>query len=515
MAESILNKGLESASAISQLSNEILWEIFSVNADIGQETEKGPHALQTLRRTSQVCSTWRELALGSSSLWASIFDLNSLAQNRGEWRAEVFRRTGTAPLQIRAVFHNFFPKPLELFLEWTLNEHWDRIRNLDFRVSFSPLHQEKWHVFGRTAPSLQHFRFSWHNAPHYLSSTNFVLFANQAPELRSLSVKHMAVKLTTFSVAKLRKLVLHSPVPVSDLLTCLSRMTFLENLTSITSYQASNSNTQAFHRLPLASPLPQVSLPHLGDIKFLTGVEVNAHLSLLTHIIPASACTLDFAGAYNRELPDENTVDLCRHTLSAYSGRCQDLASTTHLQIHLSNHRFEFLSNFSSQRRFRFLVSGKMVHFSPQTVSTFLASFVTLPLNGITTLVLSVSFTEDILPGLYLVRFIHSLASVERLQTGAGTFSFLNNIQADNAVVLFPSLKRILVDGVMDHTDMSPVEDFIDLRTRRGISAEAFTLRLILKADCPSSQFERLKKIPGLVMEVIYFRNLLAGSLLD
>ncbi|KDR77727.1 hypothetical protein GALMADRAFT_411780 [Galerina marginata CBS 339.88] len=84
-----------------QLNRDLLWQIFSLNAEIGP-LEPEPHdipAIHTLRHTSQVCSAWRDLALDCRSLWARVIDFNCLRHE--EWRDEVLRRTATSPLSVR------------------------------------------------------------------------------------------------------------------------------------------------------------------------------------------------------------------------------------------------------------------------------------------------------------------------------------------------------------------------------------------------------------------------------
>ncbi|KDR80339.1 hypothetical protein GALMADRAFT_153974, partial [Galerina marginata CBS 339.88] len=50
--------------------------------------------LNTVRLTSQVCSHWREIILGSPIIWASTIELQILRQKSDNWRKEVMRRTG-------------------------------------------------------------------------------------------------------------------------------------------------------------------------------------------------------------------------------------------------------------------------------------------------------------------------------------------------------------------------------------------------------------------------------------
>ncbi|KDR81100.1 hypothetical protein GALMADRAFT_136154 [Galerina marginata CBS 339.88] len=124
--------------AILNLNNDVLWYIFSVNAEMKQSPEGQTPALLTLRQTSQVCSHWRELSISSSSLWARVLNLNFLSQTRPDWREEVTRRAGTAALYIQASNLDFY-QHRQWQLRWgvlrqLLNDHWARDRSLDVNV---------------------------------------------------------------------------------------------------------------------------------------------------------------------------------------------------------------------------------------------------------------------------------------------------------------------------------------------------------------------------------------------
>jgi len=63
-----------------QLSRDLLWYIFSVNAEMQplEPESRDIPAINTLRHTSQVCSTWRDIVLDTKSLWGRVIDFNCL-----------------------------------------------------------------------------------------------------------------------------------------------------------------------------------------------------------------------------------------------------------------------------------------------------------------------------------------------------------------------------------------------------------------------------------------------------
>ncbi|CAA7263800.1 unnamed protein product [Cyclocybe aegerita] len=146
---------LLSLSPISSLSQDLLYSIFSLNADLDQyygineddvegfskypalyededtedeQEEHTPylkplnrssspiqtstmqsrseyllaHPLSVLRRASQVCSVWRGVILSAPVLWGRIVDIDILFVSHQDWSAEVLSRTQDALLHIRA-----------------------------------------------------------------------------------------------------------------------------------------------------------------------------------------------------------------------------------------------------------------------------------------------------------------------------------------------------------------------------------------------------------------------------
>jgi hypothetical protein len=64
---------------IAKLHRDLLWQIFALNLVIEKhihtDDDRGP--LKTACHTSQVCASWRQVIISSSSLWSNIIDLES------------------------------------------------------------------------------------------------------------------------------------------------------------------------------------------------------------------------------------------------------------------------------------------------------------------------------------------------------------------------------------------------------------------------------------------------------
>ncbi|CAA7271437.1 unnamed protein product [Cyclocybe aegerita] len=91
-------------------------------------------ALNALRFSSQVCAVWRAIILKSSTLWASVLDLECLNQINEDWRNEVLRRTGQALLSLRGLIDGENEK-IRSWFSSVVAENWDRIQQLDVTLS--------------------------------------------------------------------------------------------------------------------------------------------------------------------------------------------------------------------------------------------------------------------------------------------------------------------------------------------------------------------------------------------
>ncbi|KDR81092.1 hypothetical protein GALMADRAFT_136148 [Galerina marginata CBS 339.88] len=215
--------------------NDVLWYIFSINADMEQNTEDETPALLTLWYTSQVCWRWREIAITSPKMWARILNLNLLSQTGTNWKEVVIRRTGTALLYVRTFSKIYRPQwqLKEGFLGEFLNDHWYRIRSLDLNLYKRGFlsDEETWRrLFERQAPSLEILKMKFPSPRINTPSFGITLTSNIAPVLHTLSVEYTGLNFGTLRTSTLRYLVIGSPVPALILLGALRHMPLLEGL---------------------------------------------------------------------------------------------------------------------------------------------------------------------------------------------------------------------------------------------------------------------------------------------
>ena len=112
---------------IFKVPPEILWRILELTVlMVHWERDYEYPALESLRDLSRVCSLWRNVLLRSPSIWAQALDLMHLKLLDPEWREEIVRRTGEAPMDILALQALGGP-----FASNFVDKHWHRIRSLD------------------------------------------------------------------------------------------------------------------------------------------------------------------------------------------------------------------------------------------------------------------------------------------------------------------------------------------------------------------------------------------------
>ena len=164
------NEQAVASPPIAKLHRDLLWQIFALNADIevvyllievyGIKNMVRLSPLTTARHTSQVCVSWRQLVISSSSLWGNIIDLEFLNQKSDIWRNEVLLRTGSEDLSIRGdiVYDDNAPGVAEFF-ELLLKNHWTRIMRVNVTVDIRSRRwpDDVWSTLERPAPALQSF----------------------------------------------------------------------------------------------------------------------------------------------------------------------------------------------------------------------------------------------------------------------------------------------------------------------------------------------------------------------
>ncbi|KDR84543.1 hypothetical protein GALMADRAFT_133817 [Galerina marginata CBS 339.88] len=484
------------------LGNDILWYIFSLNANMDlhfEQPEDTVPALLTLRYTSQVCSSWRELAIGSPSLWSRIIDVNLLSQTGAKWRNEVIRRTGTALLDVKAS-NCISSWPLAFdSLEWLLKAHWSRIRSLVLGLDDLDFYtdEERWiRLFERPAPSLEIFKFLGRDRPEFVTAPSFVLFSNTAPALRTLYAAHMRLNFNAFRTPNLCHLVIHSPVSTLDLLNALSQLHVLESLETW--------GPQPFIPAQDAQdPLPLATLPQLTQIKFESIFDcADLSLSVLAHIMPAKGCILNFLATYQEETPGASTSTI----LSTYLTHYIAFKPITNIELTLYGDFILLEASKASSKAFSFGLNNKsdMGEFSKHIVSILLSAFSTAGLTTTRTLTLNFSAKEahsqkftDILG------FIRRLVSVEELKCNFSTLNFLHDVLLSPEAVVLPKLKAMYLKRINGLYPLSKVADLIKGRIGLGVPPETLIIEVDRSASVEVETLRNACAAVGVNVEVI------------
>ncbi|KAF8889736.1 hypothetical protein CPB84DRAFT_1849270 [Gymnopilus junonius] len=200
-------------SPITKLGQDILWSIFSLNADMDEPLEydafldknfENISALDNVMIASQVCQSWRSLLLRSPSVWGRVVRLNRLSELGKIGRKEIMKRTGNAPLCIKGSVQgkqsNYF------FLSELFQKDWSRMRKIDIRIRRQGLYDDTlWDVFLRPTPHLVSFKIILEGALNRtFSSEDRFLFAGEAPLLQELCTKNVSFTIQAPWIKRLR-----------------------------------------------------------------------------------------------------------------------------------------------------------------------------------------------------------------------------------------------------------------------------------------------------------------------
>ncbi|KAF4613751.1 hypothetical protein D9613_007371 [Agrocybe pediades] len=197
--------GGQSSPPIEKIPIEILWRIFWMNTDMDedepvlnrQHIHTRKRALTSTRRSSQVCSHWRQVLLRSPSIWGRVIDLDLFQwQRTGHWMEEVFRRTAESPLHIKGD-----PRRHKVdYLVDLLDIAWDRVCVLHVHVAVDKQQFDRIsEIVSRPARSLQIFSLDVQVAERSLTDKpafTVRLFAGEAPFLKRYH--HFPVSGTSF-----------------------------------------------------------------------------------------------------------------------------------------------------------------------------------------------------------------------------------------------------------------------------------------------------------------------------
>ncbi|KAF8165992.1 hypothetical protein B0H34DRAFT_691404 [Crassisporium funariophilum] len=276
---------------------ELLLEIFLINANMDNDDPNFPKvsfAQITTRHCSSVCRFWREVALGSSSLWGRLLHVR---QGNQEWRQTMLHRSGASPLCVQGRV-NGSDAGCTAFISAVLANEWPRIRV--FRVIFRlaalfPTHI--WECIRRPAPLLESFEVDID--PHISTAataggTQPRFFDDHAPNLRKLIVKRMTVSINASCFSNIQEFSVTygiNRLSLTELLEILAKLPILESLSL---RKAFLSPTPALS----SSRYPYITLPRLR--KLTLHQDFRGCAALLDHIFPEEGCSLELTTPLER-----------------------------------------------------------------------------------------------------------------------------------------------------------------------------------------------------------------------
>ncbi|KJA26705.1 hypothetical protein HYPSUDRAFT_213247 [Hypholoma sublateritium FD-334 SS-4] len=436
---------------IYRLNEDLLRYIVELNADMFADK----NALSTTRAASQVCRGWRHFMLSTPMLWSRLIDLDCISRpHQYEWRTELLRRSGTAPLWIRAEralpiqYYDFNHSQIiaEVFLD-LIRTHWDRIQKLVARVGCFGLNPSRWAPLLWPAPSLQTFDVAFSQTmcpPDAEIFERTQLFAGYAPALRTFNPRRYRVNVQAPWLAHLHCLVLDGVHTVHEALDALSSTSALQLLKV---NDLADEDT--------SPPFRPAALPRLQSIEFNGNFQLGG--ALLGHLNIPPACSLKFYGYagvfYGVEVSEEEILPListlaqyARGYFTAYPPRALSLDYFPHQSLDLSDRTSPDDSTFS--------ISIPLGWDAPPRLFELIMRTLDVPaLSSATELSLRIASA----PISAFVPFLSSLSRVNTIRADVKSLGYLNKIQdhirsADCSGILFPDLKVIKLD--VKHTDL-------------------------------------------------------------
>lgn len=437
------------SSPIHSLNDDILLHIFTSNADMFSEGD----ALHTTRVTSQVCQLWRNSMLDTSFLWARLIDLDRIHSDwKHEWRIELIRRSGAAPLWIRAssnIYHRRSPlahpvddfRDITRFLYDVLRENWYRIQRLNIYCECWVFDLFNTPIFCLPAPQLQEIQIPLvadKLRAEGLSKYDVKpIFADHAPFLRRLSLRAYVVDHRAPWLSHLHVLKINEKYDLHDVLAVLSATSNLRELW-----------IEFLGRKELSASLPTVSLRHLKVLDY-DGFPLEG-AALLDHIETPLECLLFISCPYvdirTNYLPIVNTFS--RYTQLHLRSRMTD-------SIYL-----RYVPNESIALQLGTIDRGIGISISLRGQD--IPDISTIILNSVAFPELSCATDVKFFAGGSLQpcfgSFFGCLTSVHTFVTHSKTFSFLMDLENDmnstnNPSVIFPTL------GVINLFTNSPNPD--------------------------------------------------------
>ncbi|KDR72277.1 hypothetical protein GALMADRAFT_158994 [Galerina marginata CBS 339.88] len=470
---------------IFKLHEDLLLQIFAHNARVDL-TEPPAHII--LKRTSQVCITWRDIVVGSSTLWGRVIYISSflLWKNGDHWAKEVLRRTGHAALDVKWMegrTSEQLKEELNL-LNSVLTQHWTRIRSLDIVTLFRPgdLIPLAWDVFRQPAPLLEDVHFHFIKGAHEMFyDPKFSLFKDSAPLLHTFRARIIPIKLHAPWVFNLRSLEFNWRFQLDEILNAFAAMPNLEALALSNSPNPLEVGDDTSH-------LPNIVLPRLTLIKFEAFSYFEPVLHLLNHITASPSCCLEIDFT-NNTMMEANFTQI-QAVISRYSHNYFTTQIPERALLEFTDHVMGFKCY---PNQFSLYLYGPPSPTFP--TSLFLDIFIPC-FHQLTTLELRISPGTLSFSDPNIKPFILSLPRLETLEATNFVLTSLLHCPDDGHPVL-PSLRKVKCIDVQDH----PLLLLAFLQRRKAIGLPIQTVTISedqWQIEGSSHDFSCLEEVTGL-----------------
>ncbi|KJA24774.1 hypothetical protein HYPSUDRAFT_38431 [Hypholoma sublateritium FD-334 SS-4] len=475
------------------VNDDVLMCIFMLNGNMFFDSQ----ALHTTRATSQVCRQWRNLTLEAPLLWAKLIDMDICYRDRRlDWINEIFRRSGVAPLWIKAVNGRHIRRTdtdnIEKFIYDIVSKNWDRIQKLVV-IDDSTLESRCNLIFPMLrfpAPQLENFtmlrtnHYSDRKIPPIKS-----LFSTHAPMIRTFRLAYVSVDHQDPWIRQLHTMLLDSAYSIGIALTVLLVTNNLQEL-EITDITYGD----------IATSLPIAALPHLKYLK-LCGEPTQHYATLLDHMkIPVSCSVIirmsyrhDHSRNAERRLQIERVFDVFIRRAEGY----------------LKSHKFDaFHLDYKPRDYLTLKLIGKLpvecmlsisIPLYQDLVSMSLDRMYRRNLSSATTFQLR---TSGSLSPPSFRSFFERLTSVHTIRVDQISLRYLTSLQSSiNAmkkpIIILPHLKVIHV-FISDDTHVFTVdEEFFLSRLKKGRPIKMLDISKGLPLTSPPN-LNALKLIKGL-----------------
>jgi hypothetical protein len=433
-----------------------------------------------------VCKEWRQLILGSSSLWGKLLDLNDLNPGSDRWRKEVLRRTKNAMLHVRVDLDPARPVATSLLFD-ILDKKWSTIRNLEVSTSQRGHYDDKrWLAIHRPTDNLRtislHFQM---HVPEPLRSTNNVLFSGRAPSLKFATIRHMTFQLPAQWFSQLYAFRIAGQYRASQLMESMSSMSFLEYV------QLSDLRSDD------AEFWPTISLPQLKHL--IIDGQFAACLKVVSHTIVPPGCGLQILRADRREYITDADLLAASQVLARY---CETyfkvhIPTTIRLSIHRTVFDFSNIPAGPNIPSFNLRIE-KSNRFS--SMDLLFKPFLNCPFCKVTDLFFDFESDANVtfpFSDPKFSNFISLFSSVDRLTTTPAGLQVFVETPTHNDGILLPALKTIRVLHLTGKS-LSQIIDFLNWRHAVGAPIQVLTLicRLLLGLNLSTlEQYSGLKVV--------------------